>query len=129
LTPRVIYFSTIDKLVEAATYLNRGQAALEGLLNVRFFNVADSATQELLLYTLGLHALGLPDFQIRFAGLDPNELVGVLLNFSYYLFENGPVIEDGNTVEGTTTADKWTCQYTDCLVGPARRVIELEIES
>ena len=126
LKPQAIYFTTSDKVVEPAAYLERGPAVLEGLLNVRFFNIADSDTQEMFLDTLGLHALGLPDFQIRFADLDPNEVVRALINYSYYSFENGPIIEDGNTIQGTTPADKWTCHYTDSLLGPERLVIQLE---
>ncbi|MDF7811779.1 DUF4261 domain-containing protein [Hymenobacter sp. YC55] len=128
LNPQAIYFTTSDKVVEPAAYLERGPAVLEGLLNVRFFNIADSNTQEMFLDTLGMHALGLPDFQIRFANLDPNEVVGVLLNYSYYTFENGAVIEDGHTIQGITPADKWTCHYTDSQLGPDRLVIQLETE-
>lgn len=127
LNPQAIYFTTSDKVVEPVAYLKRGPAVLEGLLNVRFFNIADSDTQEMFLDTLGLHALGLPDFQLRFASLDPNELVGALVNYSYYIFENGPIIEDGNTIQGITPADKWICHYTDSLLGPERLAIQLEI--
>ncbi|UOQ64437.1 DUF4261 domain-containing protein [Hymenobacter volaticus] len=126
LNPQAIYFTTSDKVVEPVAYLERGRAVLDGLLKVRFFNIADSATQEMFLDTLGLHALGLPDFQIRFADLDPNQVVGALMSYSYYVFEKGPIIEDGNTIQGITPADKWICHYTDSLIGPERLVIQLE---
>lgn len=128
LTPQAIYFTTSDKVVDPAAYLDRGKAELEGLLNVRLFNIADSDTPEMLMDTLGLHALGLPDFQIRFADLEPGEVAGALTGYAYYLFENGPVIEDGNTIQGLTPASKWTCYYADSLVGPERLVIELETD-
>jgi hypothetical protein len=128
LAPQAICFTTSDKIVEPAAYLNRGKAELEGLLNVRLFNIADSGTPEMLMDTLGLHALGLPDFQIRFSDLEPGEVAGALTGYAYYLFENGPVIEDGNTIQGLTPADKWTCYHAESLVGPERLVIQLETE-
>ncbi|HEX8427067.1 DUF4261 domain-containing protein [Hymenobacter sp.] len=121
LQPRALYFVGSSKLVEPQAYLERGRALLEGLMNVRFYTIADSPNQEMLLDTLGL-----PDFQIRFAGLDPNKVVGLLTSYGYYLFENGLVIEDGNTIAGLPRGAKWTCRHTDALLEPARLVIELD---
>jgi hypothetical protein len=128
LAPEAIYFITSDKVVEPTAYLNRGKATLEGLLNVRLFNISDSDAQEMFMDTLGMHALGLPDFQIRFTDLEPGEVAGALTGYAYYLFENGPVIEDGNTIQGLTPADKWTCYHADSLVGPERLAIQLETD-
>ncbi|SET33483.1 DUF4261 domain-containing protein [Hymenobacter actinosclerus] len=128
LRPQVLYFPSSQKLLDPQAYLARGAEALSGLLNVRFYNIADSDAQEMLMDTLGLHALGLPDFQLRFADLDPGQVAGQLTSYAYYLFENGPVIEDGNTIQGLTPEAKWHCYYEQAGVAPARTVIELEAD-
>lgn len=128
LQPQAIYFLSSQKLVEPRAYQARGQAVLDGLMNVRFFNVAGSASEEMFMDTLGLHALGLPDFQVRFRELDPGRVAGALTGYAYYLLEHGPVVEDGNTIQGLTPQQKWTCYYADAAVDPAREVIDLETD-
>lgn len=128
LQPQALYFHNSQKLVEPAAFLARGREVLSGLLNVRFYNIADGAAQEMLMDTLGLHALGLPDFQLRFTDPDPGQVAGLLTNYAYYVFENGPVIEDGNTIQGLLPDTKLRCQYDESGVAPARTVIRLEAE-
>ncbi len=95
-----------------------------GALNVRFFNVADS-DGDMLMDTRGLNELGLPDLQCHFRELDPSEVAQVLFNTAYYIFENGPVIEPGQTVSGTLPESRWVCQYEDALMGPERVILDL----
>lgn len=71
---------------------------LDGGLNVRFFSIQNS--DEMLFDTLGFTAIGLPDLQFHCKGLEPDDVVGFLRNVAAYLYENGDVIENGNTVEG-----------------------------
>lgn len=128
--PQAVYFTQSDKLVEPFAYVfalaEEKPDVLNGLVNVRFFNVANSAEQEMFVDTLGLHALGLPDFQICFRDFEPNEVVGKLWSYATYIYENGVVIEPGNTIQGISAHDKWTCYYTDSAVEPKRIVIDLE---
>lgn len=128
LQPQALYFQSSQKLVAPAAYLARGPEELDGLLNVRFYNIANSDAQEMLMDTLGLHALGLPDFQLRFTDPDPGQVAARLTGYAYYLFENGPVIEDGHTIQGLTTDAQWHCYYADSAVAPERTVIQLEAE-
>lgn len=80
----------------------------------------------MFLDTLGLHALGLPDWQIRFAGLDPNAVVGALWSYAYYIYQHDVVIESGNTIQGLSAEDRWTCCYADAAVEPKRIVLDIE---
>lgn len=95
-----------------------------GPINVRFFNIHDSGG-EMLMDTRGLAAFGLPDVQCHFRGLDPKEVARVLYNTSFYLYQNGDVIDDGHTVAGIEPSSKWICQHEDSLVGPDRVVLDL----
>ncbi|QNE40300.1 DUF4261 domain-containing protein [Hymenobacter sp. NBH84] len=131
--PQAVYFTQSDKLVEPFAYVfalaEEEPDVLNGLVNVRFFNVANSTEEEMFVDTLGLHSLGLPDFQIRFRDFEPNEVVGKLWSYANYIYQNGAVIEPGNTIQGLSVNDKWTCYYADAAVAPTRIVIDLETQA
>lgn len=111
----------------AAMESRRENVLFTGPLNVRFFNISDGAREgEMLMDTMGLAVLGLPDLQVHFHTLDPNEVVPFLYNLASYIFENGDVIESGHTVEGTRDGCKWRCQHEDAMVPPARLVLDVE---
>ena len=96
---------------------------LFGPLNVRMFPAA--ADGEVLMDTLGLSALGLPDLQARFTGVDPNAVAGLLHGAARYVFDKGDVLGDGDTVPGPDGKMKWTCRPGESAAPPARRVVEL----
>lgn len=95
---------------------------LFGPINVRLFR----EREETVMDTLGLSALGLPDLQCRFAGLDPGAVAGLLHGAARYVYEMGDVIEDGHTVPGLSEGDRWACRRTPAIVPPARAAIEIE---
>ncbi|MEK8022117.1 MAG: DUF4261 domain-containing protein [Candidatus Parabeggiatoa sp.] len=97
---------------------------LYGSINVRFFNIR-GGNNIMLMDTLGLAALGLTDIQCHFTALDQNLVSKILFNLAYYVYENGEIIENGDTVPGIAPNEKWICQYEDALVEPKRVVIDL----
>lgn len=110
---------------DARTSLEREpDNATTGFLNVRFFNIADSPG-DMIMDTLGLTALGLTDFQIHYRRLTPNDVAQVLHSIGSYVLENGPVIEDGHTIEGTTNGSKWRCRHEVSLLEPKRVVLDI----
>jgi hypothetical protein len=97
-----------------------------GGLNVRFYRISNAGSQgDMLMDTLGLAALGLPDLQCHFRNLDAQAVAGMLYNTGLYLFQNGDVIEDGHTIGGIRPNDKWICQHEDSLIGPERVVLDV----
>ncbi|MDH5606721.1 MAG: DUF4261 domain-containing protein [Anaerolineae bacterium] len=95
-----------------------------GFVNVRMFNIQNKPG-DLLMDTLGLTAMGLADLQCHFRKLDPNDIAAKLFDTAYYIFSNGMVIEDGNTIGGLRPKDKWKCHYEKSLIGPDRIVIDI----
>lgn len=93
-------------------------------MNVRLFNVQKTES-EMIMDTLGLNSLGLPDFEFRFANYDTQQIAGLLFNYGHYIFENGVVIEHGNTIEGIEENSKWKCYFNHSQLEPKRIVIEI----
>lgn len=125
--PIALVFKHSQQVVQPQAYLKSvGDAPIlrPGSLNVRFFNIANSSG-DMLMDTRGLSEIGLDDLQCHFRDLNPNEVSTVLFNTAIYLFENGPVIESGNTVAGIGEKSKWICQFENALVPPEREVLDL----
>jgi len=128
-----IHWRPSQRIVAPAAWLelfDAGDAAhvfTAGAVNVRLFNVQGPgrAAGEIVMDTLGLGALGLPDLQCHFTQLNPTAVARVLFNTAWYIFERGDVIADGNTAQGITTDSRWPCHHEDALVGPARVVLDM----
>lgn len=114
-----------DELI--ATALTDGYSnPLPGAVNVRFFRIESSREGEMLMDTLGLVALGLPDLQCHFRGLDPNDVSRVLYTTACYLYDHGPVVENGHSVAGPGKEDRWTCRLENAIAEPRRPVLDLD---
>lgn len=128
--PQVVYAVTTQKLLEPKTLVedwnNRQREDLSTLVNIRLYNISNGKVGETIMDTVGLHQFGLPDFQIRFIDYNPSEIGGLLWNYAYYLFDNGDVIENGNTLAGLGSGSKWICDRQISLVGPERVVLDIQ---
>lgn len=97
-------------------------------VNARFFNV--QGTDDAVVDTLGLYAVGLPDVQYHFHGLDPNAVVNHAYNVASYLYDKDAPIESGETVDGILDGQmsrqvQWMCQYEEALIQPVRLVLDI----
>jgi hypothetical protein len=97
---------------------------LAGLMNVRMFRIEDPGG-DVLMDTIGLAAIGLPDVQCHFRVLEPGRVAALLHDVGNYLFEMGDVIDDGHTVEGLDPGQPWRCQHEAAIVGPSRVVLDI----
>lgn len=125
--PDALVFKHTQQVIRPEDYMNRVTDApilRPGALNIRFFNISNS-DGDMLMDTRGLTEIGLHDLQCHFRNLDPNDVGSLLFNTALYIFENGPVIESGNTVAGITPGSKWVCQFENALVEPEREVLDL----
>lgn len=124
-----IYFRESDKLLEPNEYLSAVEQGnlLYGALNIRFYNVegTGSGRAEGLMDSVGLAALGIPDVQCHYFDLEPNEVAEQLGNIAYYLYNQGDIIKDGETI-GISEDMRWRCEHQYSLVEPRRVVIDLD---
>jgi hypothetical protein len=126
--PDVVYSLPAKKLIPFSMLLDSWEkqlALLDILINVRLYNVSNSADGELIMDTIGLNAFGLPDLEIRFVNDNPTEVANLLWNYAYYIFDKGDIIEDGNTVQGIQPDTILTCQHAASLLPPGRQVISI----
>lgn len=99
-------------------------------VNVRFFNIQD--TEDMLIDTVGMSTLFLPDLQYHFHDMDPNWVVNHAYNVASYLLANDNPIEDGETIDGIENGRisqnlQWKCRYEDALIQPPRGVLDIHM--
>ncbi len=134
---QAIHWQPTQQFVEPQQFLAAVQEAgglvfVPGPINVRLFRIvgdeaaADALAGDIVMDTLGLAALGLPDFQCHFTGLDSEAVSRVLYNSGLYVMERGDVIEEDHTVPGIHPDDKWRCRRETSLALPERTVIDLD---
>jgi hypothetical protein len=99
---------------------------LTGILNVRFFSVAGD-DEAMVLDTLGLHVFGLPDLQCHFRGHEPGKIAGLLYATAVYVFDQGDVIMNGNTISGIEPDERYVCRREISLLPPSRPVIDVDL--
>ena len=125
--PDALVFKHSQQVVQPKAYVAAASDApivRPGALNVRFFNISNT-DGDMLMDTRGLHEVGLHDLQCHFRELEPDDVSGVLYNTAVYIFENGAVIEAGNTIAGVGPNSKWECQFEDSLIEPTRELLDL----
>lgn len=101
------------------------QDAIFPAVHVRHFAELESLGKETLSDTLGLAALGLPDLQCHYTGLDRADVAQLLQRIARVLFAQGNVLTDGDTVAGLPSGELWQCRRGLAHVGPVRDVIRL----
>ena len=99
-------------------------------VNVRFFNI--EGTEDMLIDTVGMSTLFLPDLQYHFHNMDPNWVVNHAYNVASYILEHDNPIQDGETIDGVADGQmsreiQWKCQYEDALIQPPREVLDIHM--
>ena len=125
--PDALVFKHSQQVITSADYLaacTEAPILRPGSINVRFFNISNS-DGDMIMDTRGLQEIGLHDLQCHFRELVPKKVAHVLFNTAVYIFEKGPVIESGQTVEGIEPGSKWRCQFENSLLEPTRQVLDL----
>ena len=99
-------------------------------VNVRFFNIQGS--EDMIVDTLGMGTLFMPDIQYHFHGMEPNAVVNHAYNMLSYIFDNNNPIKSGDPVDGLKNGQmsmdvQWRVQYEDALIQPVRLVIDVNM--
>jgi hypothetical protein len=127
--PHAIVFTHSQQIIAPEHYLASCMDApiqRPGALNVRFYRITNSETDDMIMDTRGLDEIGLHDLQCHFRQLDPNDVSSVLYNTGLYIFESGPCIESGHTIPGPEPDSTWQCQFENSLLDPKRELLDLD---
>lgn len=133
-TCEAIYVTGSGKLTPTAKFLadrqwDAGARFINAAVNVRFFNI--QGTGDMLIDSLGMYTLALPDVQMHFRNLDPNNVVSYVYNILDYQFKNDFPIDNGDSLDGigadgNISIDvQWRARYEDSLVQPVRPVLDI----
>ena len=133
-TCEAFYFQNCGKLFLAEDVRNhdipRESRFIKFGVNARFFNVQGS--DDMIVDTVGMSTLFLPDLQYHFHEMDSNMVVNHAYNVASYIFDNDNPIEDGETIDGIqggrmSRKIQWKCRYEDALIQPPREVLDINM--
>ena len=131
-TCEAVYFHNSGKLFTAEQIrshdISGGSRFIYFAVNVRFFNI--QGTDDMMIDTLGMDIVGLPNLQYHFHDFDPNDVVNHAYNMLSYIFENNCPIKSGDTIDGMQNGQmsmdvQWKCHFEDSLIQPSRPVIDI----
>jgi hypothetical protein len=125
----LLYFNPNGETLHSASSLQdalayhdgQGLQPLSVWSNVRLLEPAE-APGWCVIDTVGMEQLGVSDHELCVPadGFDLREADHFLRNAAWYVFENGPVIRDGDTMDGPGGI-AWRAWSFDDSVGPPRR--------
>ncbi|WP_334077863.1 DUF4261 domain-containing protein [Paenibacillus sanfengchensis] len=131
-TCKAIWIPSSGKLLHPAEIVDNpyeGAARfLQFGMNIRYFNI--HGTEDSLVDSLGLFALGLPDVQYHFHTLDPDDVSRHAFAVAAYLFEAEVPVSDGETIAGLLNGEMapdvhWPCRFEMALIQPSREVMDV----
>lgn len=127
--PHAMVFTHTKQIIRPEQYLDDSEVthpmARAGLMNVRTYSVSNGEAGDTIMDLLGLDAIGLHDLQCHYRGLEPQEVARMLLNTGAYIYDQGPVIESGQTVDGITPGSRWVCQFEESILEPKRDILDI----
>lgn len=97
---------------------------LAGAVNIRHLAPPAGVSARMVLDTLGLAALGLPDLEVLIRLENPQKVEPFLMSIARYVFDLGDVLPDGRVVKGPT-GDRWVIKRTRASNIPSREVLQL----
>ena len=103
---------------------------IRNCVNARFFNV-EGTEDDMAVDTLGNYAIGLPDIQVHFCGLEVDDVVNYVYNMAFFFYITGETAHIGETVDGLdengriSTEVAWDCRFEDSLIQPLRLVLDI----
>ena len=131
---KAVVFGPSHKFLSRESIENHSDKAVTRFIyyavNVRYFSI--QGTEDMMVDSLGMSTLFLPDVQYHFHGVDPNHVVFHAYNVSNYIFEHGNIIGDGETIAGLQNGEmnqdiQWKVQYEDSLIQPVREVLDINM--
>lgn len=129
---KAVYFPNSGKLFTADAIrehdIPRESRFIYFAVNVRFFNI--EGTEDMMVDSLGMSTLFLPDVQYHFHGMDQNWVIEHAYDTLSYIYDNENPIKDGEPIDGIVDGAlsrdvMWKCQYELAIIEPEREVLDI----
>lgn len=129
-TVRAVYFGSADHVVLPALFRDLMLDTLPepSLLAWVAINIGERPDGVMTGHTRGLDMLGLPDVEIPETPESAEDTFDRLTSIASYLVEQGPVINDGDTI-GTTEAAEIVVDHSPSAFDPDRTVLRLKFDA
>lgn len=129
LKPIGLQWNSSGQLIDPEVYKNNIPGSdsydiLFGPLNVRLYSI-DNEDLSTIMDTIGLAALGVVDIQCYFSGYKIEQVADLLYDYGAYVFWNGDVLKDGDTIESFEQYKKWGVRHEISQLEPRRPVINI----
>lgn len=113
---------TIDSLMERHAKI--GLPPFEVIANIRLYKLPQNEDW-MLMDTVGMMQLDISDQEAIFHkdSYDPNEVGNFLRNSTNYVFTNGPIIKNGDTMDGPGGIPWQGATFEDEIASPPRQVL------
>ena len=131
---KAVYFENSGKMLSRKSIVNSqmppDRRFIYYAVNVRYFNILGG--NSMLIDSLGMSTLFLPDVQFHFHGMDPNPVFSYAYNLLSYIYDTNCLIESGDKIDGIKEGKispnvQWECRYEDALVQPVRLVLDVHM--
>lgn len=131
---KAVVFETSKKMFTRESIINctvpKEARFIYYAVNVRFFNIQDS--DDMIVDTVGMSTLFLPDLQYHFHDMDPNAVVNHAYNVLNYNFDNDNPIKSNDHIDGIRNGKisqdvQWNVQYENSLIQPVREVLDINM--
>ena len=131
---KAVVFETSKKMLTREDILNcsisKENRFIYYTVNVRFFNI--EGTDDMLVDTIGMSTLFMPDLQYHFHGMNPDIVINHAYNMLSYIYHNENPIKSNDHIDGIGSNDisrnvQWNLQYENSLIQPIREVIDVNM--
>lgn len=131
---KAFVFETSKKMIARESILNCSvpyeNRFIYYAVNVRFFKI--QGTDDMLIDSIGMSTLFMPDLQYHFHGMKPDAVVNHAYNLLSYIYENENPIKSNDHIDGldgnVMSRDiQWNLRYEDSLIQPIREVIDINM--
>jgi Domain of unknown function (DUF4261) len=130
--PMAIYYDNAEKILDPSELGLNNISSIADLLhpisNIRIFKTPESPSGTVLMDSVGLHALGLPDLEILFSNIDRGKMAEFLIKYSCLIFERGDCIKDNEYLEGFEPGKKFRCEHRHAIAPGDRTVLHISVE-
>ncbi len=131
-TCKAVVFETSKKMLSRKTILEcqipRESRFIYYAVNVRFFNIQGG--NDMLVDSIGMSTMFMPDVQYHFHDIDPNAVVNHAYNILSYMHDAANPIKSNDHIDGLENGKmsmnvQWNVRYEDSLIQPIREVLDI----